>query len=350
MPVAARCGRGTLAAVAPPVRFAVWGVDHLHAFSMVGLLAAAGAEFAAFHCEDGPLSDGFAKTFSGARRVDEPRGLLEDESIDLVACAAVPDRRADFAEQALRHGKHCLVDKPGAISLDELERLRRVQRETGRRWVVFFSERFASPATVRAGELVQSGAIGRPVHVLGVGPHRLGLAPRPDWFYRRERAGGILADLGSHQADQFLYFTDSDAAQVAAAQTANRAHPEHPAFEDVGEMLLRSATASGYARVDWFTPDGLDTWGDVRLSVVGTEGTLEVRKNCDPAGREGGEHLFLTDRKQTRHFDCREHPLPFAAALLNDVAQGTESAVGQDHVFLASELALRAQALAASGS
>jgi predicted dehydrogenase len=332
--------------VTPPVRFAVWGVDHLHAFSMVGLLAAAGGEFAAFHSDDGPLSDGFAKTFSGAHRVEDPRSLLVDDSIGLVACAAIPDRRAHIAEQALRHGKHCLVDKPGAISLGELERLRTVQRETGRRWVVFFSERFVSPATVRAGELVQSGAIGRPVHVLGVGPHRLGLAPRPDWFFRPERAGGILADLGSHQADQFLYFSDADAAEVVAAQTANRAHPEHASFEDVGEMLLRSATASGYARVDWFTPDGLDTWGDVRLSVVGTEGTLEVRKNCDPAGREGGEHLFLIDRKETRHFDCRAHPLPFAAALLADVAQGTESSVGQEHVFLASELALRAQALA----
>jgi predicted dehydrogenase len=329
-----------------PLRFALLGVDHMHAFSMVGLLAGASAEFAGYWTEDGPLVDGFSKVFAQATRSADAAELLEDASIDLIACAAVPDKRAGLAEAAMRHGKHCFLDKPGVISLGELERLQRVQNETGKRWVVFFSERLASAATARASELVEEGAIGRVVHVMGTGPHRIGSGPRPDWFYDRARYGGILADIGAHQADQFLHFTGATEVAVTAAHVGNLAHPDHPAFEDFGEMLLRSAQATGYARVDWFTPDGLASWGDVRLTLVGTEGTLEVRKNLDVAGREGAEHLFLTDATGSRHEDCANFPLSFPAAFLADLRDGTELAITQDHVFRASELALRAQSLA----
>lgn len=331
------------AADRPPVRIAALGVEHIHAFAQVGTLVAAGAELSAFWSRESDLATGFAKAFPGARRVDDPRAILEDDGIPLVTLTPVPDERAALAAQAMRHGKDCLVDKPGTVTRKELATLRAVQAETGRRWVVFFSERFTSRATVRACVLVAEGAIGTPIHVVGLGPHRLGLTPRPDWFYRRERSGGILADLGAHQADQFLALTGARDAEVTAAQVANFAHPEHPGLEDFGEMLLRAAGATGYARVDWFTPDGLETWGDVRLHIVGTQGTLEVRKNCDPAGRPGGDHLILVDRQGVRHLDCADTPLPFGPALLRDVAERSETAVAQDHVFAASELALRAQ-------
>jgi predicted dehydrogenase len=246
----------------------------------------------------------------------------------------------------MRHGKDVFVDKPGAVTLDELAELRRVQQETQRLWVVFFSERLESRATERALELVRAGAIGRPLQTVGLGPHQLGLVPRPDWFWEPRRAGGILADLASHQVDQFLVATGSATAEVVAAQVANFAQPERPGFEDFGELLLRGEGASGYARVDWFTPAGLGTWGDGRLTILGSEGTIEVRKNIDPAGREGGDHLFLVDGEGTRHLDCREAPLPFGAALLADVRDRTETVLPSSHCLRVTELALRAQAMA----
>jgi hypothetical protein len=124
---------------------------------------------------------------------------------------------------------------------------------------------------------------------------------------------------------------------------ANYSHPEKPEFEDFGDLLLRAPSATGYARVDWYTPAGLGTWGDGRLFILGTEGGIEVRKNCDPAGREGADHLFLVDGEQTRHLDCREEPLPFAPALLRDVVERSETAMPQEHAFRVTEIALRAQ-------
>jgi predicted dehydrogenase len=327
----------------PVIRFAALGLDHIHALGQVAMLLRSGAEFAAWYGSGNDLSPLFEKSFPQARRAADPRAILEDPTIALVTCAAVPDRRARLAIEAMQHGKDVLVDKPGAVTLEELEALRAVQRETGRIWAVFVSERLGSRATVKAVELVRAGAIGRPLQTVGLGPHQLGLAARPNWFWDPQRAGGILGDLATHQIDQFLMVTGCERAEIVSAQVANYSHPEKPQFEDFGDLLLRAPAATGYARVDWYTPAGLGTWGDGRLFIMGSEGAIEVRKNCDLAGREGADHLFLVDGESTRYLDCRSEPLPFAPALLRDVVERGETAMPQAHAFQVTEIALRAQ-------
>jgi predicted dehydrogenase len=236
-----------------------------------------------------------------------------------------------------------MSDKPGFTSLSQLAEVRRVQRETGRIYSVCFSERFESAATVKAGELVRAGAIGRVVQTVGLGPHRISLSSRPEWFFRKSQYGGILTDIASHQADQFLFFTGSTQAEVVAAQVANYKYPEYQELEDFGEMILRSSHATGYIRVDWYTPDGLSNWGDGRLTILGTEGFIEVRKYCDIAGRPGADHLFLVDHKGEHYLDCSAVELPYGRQLIADILNRTETAVPQEHVFLASELALQAE-------
>lgn len=329
-----------------PVRFGVVGVEHLHAFLQAGLLVEAGAELVSFFSPEGGLLGGFSQMFPQARRVPDPQEIILDETISLVVCAARPDLRAGIAIEAMQHGKDVFVDKPGATTLEQLGALRRAQSTTGSRWVVFFSERVTSPATVRAGELVEAGAIGKPLHTTGLGPHQLASSQRPEWFFDPTHSGGILADLASHQVDQFLQFTGAGDARVQAAQVANWNHPDHRDFEDFGEVLLSSAEATGWARVDWLSPDGLGTWGDVRLTVVGTAGTIEIRKNIDLAGRAGGDHLFIVDARTVRHIDCAGVKLPFVSSLLADVLRRTETAMTNEHAFRATELALQAQAQA----
>ncbi|PYQ18681.1 MAG: oxidoreductase, partial [Acidobacteria bacterium] len=143
--------------------------------------------------------------------------------------------------------------------------------------------------------------------------------------------------------DQFLFFTGSNRAEVVASQVANVHHPDHPGLEDFGDVVLRGNGGAGYVRVDWFTPDGLNTWGDGRLTVLGTDGFIEIRKNVDMAGRPGGDHLFLVDQKQTSYVECKDQPLPYGEQLVSDVLDRTETAVPQEHVFLAMQLALEAE-------
>ena len=331
------------------MRFGVIGLNHNHIYGMTDLLLDAGAELAAFFAPEPELVAEFARRYPQAPRAHSADEILESSSIQLIASASIPDERAGLGVSTMRHGKDYLVDKPGFTTLDQLAQARAVQRETGRIYSVCYSERFQNRATVRAGELVQSGAIGRPIQTIGLGPHRLNAPTRPPWFFQRSRYGGILTDIGSHQADQFLFFTGSTSAEVVAAQVANFAHPEYPELEDFGDMMLRGDAGRGYIRVDWFTPDGLGTWGDGRLTILGTDGFIELRKYIDLAGRPGGDHLFLVDKTQTRYMDCGSTELPFGRQLLDDVRHRTETAMSQAHAFLASELALKAQAMARAG-
>jgi predicted dehydrogenase len=328
------------------LRFAAIGLDHPHIFGQVAALLAAGGELVALHSADDGLAAGFMRAFGGARRVDDEREILEDETIQVVTSAAIPGDRAALAVRAMQHGKDVLMDKPGATTQEGVDEIARVQRETGRIFSVFFSERHESRATVQACELVRGGAIGEVVQVLGLGPHRANLGARPPWFFERERYGGILCDIASHQVDQFLWLAQSDDAEITHSLVANYKHPEHPGLEDYGEIHLRAGRVHGLARVDWYTPDGLPTWGDGRLFVLGTEGYVEVRKYCDLGGRTGADHLFLTDGRDVRRLDCSQVALPFAPRFVADVRDRTETAMPQAHTLRVCELAILAEARA----
>jgi predicted dehydrogenase len=328
----------------PPLKFAAIGLDHRHIYHQVGRLLEQGAVCKGFHSRDDAMPlEGFVQRFPDLRRVIDPRTLLEDPEVQLIVTAGIPAERAEIAIQAMRHGKDVMVDKPGVITAGQLAEVRKVQSETGRIWSVDFSERFEVRAMTRATELVRAGALGRVVQTIGLGPHRLNRHLRPAWFFEPARAGGILADIGSHQIDQFLHFTGSNDAEIALSAVANCANPQNPEFEDFGEILLRSEQASGYIRIDWYTPDGLPTWGDGRCTILGTEGYIELRKYVDIAGREGTDHLFLVDNRDTRHVDCRDAPLPYYERLIADVFERTETAMPQAHCFKVCELALEAQ-------
>jgi len=331
----------------PRLRFGAIGLDHRHIYDQVRSLLDIGAECVGFWSRDDALPlPGFVERFPHIPRVADYRRLLEDPGIQLITCAAIPVERAGIGIEVMRHGKDFMVDKPGVTTAAQLDAVERVQRETARIYSVDFTERFEVRAVTRAAELIRAGAIGRVRHTTGLGPHRLNRHLRPEWFFRKEAYGGILVDVGSHQIDQFLYLTGSTDAKIVAARALNLAHPSDPGLQDFGEMLLASDHASGYVRVDWFTPDGLETWGDGRLVIVGTEGYIELRKYVDIAGRPGTDHLFLVDGKSTRYIDCREATLPYYDNLRRDVFERTETAMAQAHCFRVCALALAAQAVA----
>ncbi len=328
----------------PGFPFAAIGINHNHIYGQTDLLLDAGCTLKAFYAPEDELAVQYAARYPQAKRVREEREVLEDESIKLVIGAGIPDERTPMAVRAMQFGKDVMLDKPAAISLEQLATLRQVQKETGQILSICYSEHFRQKATVEAGRLVQAGAIGQVIQTVGLGPHQLGNNPRPDWFFQRSRYGGILADIGAHQVEQFLFFTDSSEAEVVHSQVGNFANPKTPELEDFGDMVLRSPGATGYVRLDWFTPDGLGVWGDGRHTILGTEGYIELRKYIDIGGRPGANHLFLVDKEGARYIDCSSTTLPYGPALRDDVLNRTETAMGQQHCFLATELALTAEA------
>lgn len=330
----------------PEIKFSVININHGHIYGMADALIRGGGQLISFYAKEPELVAAFAKKYPQAKLARNQKEILEDPSIRVILSSGIPVERAPLGVEVMKHGKDYLVDKPGITSLEQLAEVRRVQKETKRIYAIMYSERLENRATVKAGTLVKAGAIGNVIQTIGMGPHRMNIKSRPEWFFDKKYFGGIITDIGSHQFDQFLFFTGSTQADIVCAQVGNIHYPQYPEFEDFGDVTVRGDKGTGYIRVDWFTPDGLQSWGDGRLTILGTDGYIELRKNIDIAGHEGGNHLFLVNQKETIYMDCNKEPLPFGEQFVYDVINRTETAMSQEHCFLATELSLKAQATA----
>jgi len=327
-----------------PIKFAALGLDHRHIYGMAQGMIDAGCQFSSYWCDQNPQPlAGFVERFPDIPRAQERQRILDDAEVSLVLIASAPKYRAQLAIEAMLHGKDVMVDKPGCLSLEELSEIKKTVQTTGRLWSVNFSERFEVPAVTVATQLVREGRIGQVIQTLGIGPHRLNAATRPDWFFDKQQYGGILTDIGTHQIDQFLHFSNQPSANIVHSAVGNFANPEHPEFEDFGEINLAAGQAQAYIRVDWYTPDALPNWGDGRLFITGSEGYIELRKYVDVQGRSGTDHLFLVNGTSCEHIDCSDAPLPYFSDLAHDVLERSQTSCSQEHTFTVTELALRAQ-------
>ncbi len=339
--------KGKPSAVVGPgeFRFAAMRLDHGHIYGMCNGLIEAGAELKWVYDADPAKVDQFLKQYPGVRAAESEEQILDDAEVQLVAAAAIPNLRGPLGVRVMRAGKHYFTDKTPFTTLEQLADARAAAEETGQKYMVYYSERLHVESAVYAGELIREGAIGRVVQVLGLGPHRLNAPSRPSWFFEKEKYGGILCDIGSHQIEQFLYFTGNRDAKVVSSKVANYANKHYPELEDFGDMTLVGENgATGYFRVDWLTPDGLGTWGDGRMLIMGTDGYIELRKYIDIARETSGNHLYLVNGDGERHMQLTgKVGYPYFGELIMDCLNGTEKAMSQEHAFKAAELCLIAQ-------
>ena len=317
------------------IKFAVIGANHDHIFRMVQTVRAGGGELAMIYApEPDPIHGArFLKENASVPVARDEREVLESPDISLVVTAAIPVDRVPIGLRVMQAGKDFVTDKGAFTTLESVTEARRVQAGTKRIFSISYNERLLEPATLRAGELVKGGAIGRVVHTTGYGPHGMfGHGPREPWFWTRAARGGILCDIATHQADQFLFFTGSTRADVVDAEVANRQVPEHPEFEDFGTVLWRGDRGTGFAQVDYSREASLG----MRLTIIGTEGSMDVLK--------GRGIVVVADKKGRREeIVPRDFVPPYGRQLVDDVLNRTETAMTQAHAFLASELAVRAQ-------
>lgn len=326
-------------------RFAAIGLDHGHIYGMCNGLLEAGADLVAVYDPDPEKVTAFLKQFPKAVSAHSEEEILENPTVALIASAAIPSERGAQGLRAMAHGKHYFTDKPAFTTLEQLEEARRKTEETGLKWGIYYSERLHVEGSVFASQLVEEGAIGRVIQVIGTGPHRIQIENRPDWFFDPNQYGGILCDIGSHQIEQFLHFAGAQDAKVLHSKIANYNYKEYPNFQDFGDAtLVADNGATFYFRVDWFTPDGLGTWGDGRVTILGTEGYIEVRKYIDVARENTGDHLYLVNAQGEQHYQMTgKVGYPFFGQFILDCLNGTETAMTQDHAFKAAELCIVAQ-------
>ncbi|MFC0472071.1 Gfo/Idh/MocA family protein [Halalkalibacter kiskunsagensis] len=325
--------------------FAAIGLDHGHIYGMCNGLLEAGGDLVAVYDPDPKKIETFCEKFPGVRVATTEEEVLLDPSIKLVASACIPSKRGELGLRAMDHGKHYFADKPAFTKLDQVEKAKKKTAETGLKWGIYYSERLHVESAVFAGQLIEEGAIGRVVQVIGTGPHRANAESRPEWFFDPESYGGILCDIGSHQIEQFLHYTGAKDAKVLHSKVANYHYKQYPHFEDFGDAtLVADNGATFYFRVDWLTPDGLGTWGDGRAIILGTEGYIEIRKYIDIGRDASSNHLYLVNQKCEKHFELSgKVGFPFFGEFILDCLNGTENAMTQEHAFKAAELCIKAQ-------
>ena len=340
--------KGKPAPVVEPGAFVIAAValDHGHVYGMCNGLVQAGATLKWVYDPDPAKVEKFLEAFPLAKAAASEEEVLSDPEVKLVASAAVTSERCALGLRVMHAGKDYFTDKAPLTSLEQLEAAKNAVEETGKKYMCYYSERIHVEAAVYAGQLIEEGAIGKVIQVLGLGPHRLNAPSRPDWFFEKDKYGGILCDIGSHQIEQFLFYSGETDAIVTRSQVGNFNHPEYPELEDFGDaMLLGKNGATQYFRVDWFTPDGLRTWGDGRTLILGTEGYIELRKYIN-IGEEpaSGNHVFLVNKDGEQHFEVTgQVGYPYFGQLILDCINRTENAMTQEHCFKAAELCVRAE-------
>lgn len=335
------CGKGDF-------RFGVIGLDHGHIYGMCNGLIEAGAEIKWVYDADPEKVAAFCKKYEQVKNASSEEEILEDDSVRLIASANIPSERCALGLRAMDHGKDYFTDKPPFTTLEQFNQARIKTTATTLKYLVYYAERLHVESAIFAGRLIQQGAIGRVIQVIGLGPHRINIDSRPDWFFQKEKYGGILCDIGSHQIEQFLSFSNAKDATVLHSKVANYHHKQYPEFEDFGDAtLVADNGATMYFRVDWFTPDGLGVWGDGRTLILGTEGYLELRKYCDIARDSASDHVYLVNNKEVKHFSVHgKVGFPFFGQLIRDCLDRSETAMTQEHAFKAAELCLKTQELA----
>lgn len=325
--------------------FSAIALDHGHIFGMCNGLIEAGGVLKSVYDPDPKRVEQFITTYPGTIAAKSEEEILSDPQVLLVAGAAVTSERCPLGLRVMIAGKDYFTDKAPLTTLEQLDAAKAKVKETGRKYMVYYSERLHVESAIFAGDLIKDGAIGKVIQVMGMGPHRLSLSSRPEWFFQREKYGGILCDIGSHQIEQFLFFSGAKDARVVRSQIANYNHPEYPELDDFGDaMLVADNGATNYFRVDWFTPDGLQSWGDGRTFILGTEGYIELRKYMNFGTDDGPDQVFLANGKEETRFQVHgQVGFPFFGQLILDCLNRTETAMTQEHAFKAAELCVKAQ-------
>jgi predicted dehydrogenase len=214
------------------------------------------------------------KTFAAPVYTDF-RQLLDEIPCDIVAVANENDLRPAVILEALRRGKHVIVDKPMALTVEDVDEIEAAASAGNRRVLMILPFR-GNPWYVGARNLVRSGEIGEPVQVYGKMQVPLKANERPPWFLDIRRSGGPILDLAIHTFDMVEWVTGLKITSVYARE-ANISHPEMQHLIDSGTEFF-TLNNGGVAVVEQ-NRVGFDY--DYRLYIVGTHGQINLHYRRD---------------------------------------------------------------------
>ncbi len=256
------------------IRWALLGPGrHAERSVLAQMKNAAGTTLVAVMSRDRARGEAFARKHGIAKVHTSLDGVLRDHDVDALYDATPDGLHAQHAIAAAAAGKHVLVEKPLALSVQEGEAAIAACRRHGVKLGVVFNQRH-EPAHQEARRMVLGGAIGAVVLAHVQIPLRSALpAPPPAAAGWRTdpamRAGGIMVSIGDHAHDTLAYIVGQDIEEVTAFTDATRASALN---ERAAGMLVKlSQGAIGYAAASFRTP-----FARRPFEIHGTTGSLII--------------------------------------------------------------------------
>ncbi len=210
----------------------------------------------------------------GARRYTDYRQMLERERLDVVAvCNSNGDRAAAILACAERK-LHVVAEKPLAITVEDLTRVKRAVAAAGVKLGMLLPMRY-SPPFLALKQIVDSGEIGQVGQIAAQKSYKAG--NRPAWMRRKESYGGTIPWIGSHMVDLMRFCSGRELIEVMSYQTRFE-HPGIGEMENVTGSLFRLDNGGvGVLGMDYFRPETAPTHGDDRLRLAGAKGVAEYQ-------------------------------------------------------------------------
>jgi predicted dehydrogenase len=217
---------------------------------------------------DPARAEALARTSSGARMMTDWREATSHPDVDIVIVATTNDALAPMTEAAIHAGKHVLVEKPAARSVQEIDRVIDAASGGRSRVRVGFNHRY-HPALQEARELFDAGAIGEPMFVRGRYGHGGRVGYEREWRADPEVAGGgEIIDQGVHLIDLARWFLGDFVKVEGFAHTFFWAMP----VDDNAFLLLRTATD----RTAWLHVSCTEWKNLFSLEIYGRTGKLQI--------------------------------------------------------------------------
>ena len=259
---------------------------------------------------------------------DDYRRMLDREKPHLAVVAPFFFLQSRIASECLERGIHVFVEKPMAVSFEQLERLRRSHAQGRAELCPMLPSRYI-PAFSAAWSAVREGAVGEPLLISALKSFKLGT--RHPMYTHRATYGGSIPWVAIHGIDWIHWITGGAITEVSACHTT-RGNGGHGEMESSGVCLFRLAN-SGCASLefDYFRPGAAPSHGEDRLRIAGEKGVVEVL---------GGEATLFPRDGAPRRLE-REQPLSLFQEFVRHLEEGTPLRITAEDALRISELALR---------
>jgi len=276
---------------------------------------------------------------SKATPYSDYRDLLDREQIDVVAVCGENAARAAIVLDCAERKLAVVAEKPLAITMEDLSRIRKKVESVGSPLTLLLSMRF-DPVYRKIRSIVREGEIGEVVTVAAQKSYKLG--DRPDWMKSRSNFGGIIPYIGIHMIDLMRWTSGRDFVEAAAFQS-NVGALQIREMENNAAMIFRlDNRGTGSLRMDYLRPETAPTHGDDRLRIAGTRGVVEFQE-----GR--GVTLISAARKTAQITDLPPVKHLFAD-FLESLYSGGKHLISLEEVFRVSEIVLKVRDAAETGT